>query len=82
MPEIGARIYVRLSPNHIGYARVRQADGQWRFYYDVEVQTAGFAGLEPNAWRAGALLVSSEGQVWCRDDPEEIAAFKVSEALR
>lgn len=77
MPEIGVRIYIRLSPAHIGYARVRQADGQWRFYYDVETPA-----LEPNAWRAGALLVSSEGQAWCRDDPEEIAAFKVSEALR
>jgi hypothetical protein len=74
---VGDRIYVRLSPAHIGYARVRELESKWLFYYDVEPPLKG-AGL----WAAGVLTLAGEGQVWCHDDPEEIAALNVVEALR
>lgn len=79
LPAVGERLFVRLSRVHIGYVRVRETEG-YRFYYDVEDPklVPGARG----AWAAGILLLAGEGQSWCRDTPEEIAAMMVTEALR
>lgn len=74
LPAVGERLFVRLSRIHVGYVRVRQLDG-YRFYYAVEDPAQG-------KWAAGVLLTIGEGQTWCRDTPEEIAALNVVAALR